>query len=132
MSLSDASLSLPFGLLKFGASIMWRSIVLAASFVSSFAIAEDRAFLLVDGARIGAVASSAEICEMLKHPFFHHALSSYTEPNPNYRDEHPFSPGKHSIPVLTKEEKEYFFNPVMQPQTRWREWDAKRLKFKWL
>jgi hypothetical protein len=106
--------------------------VLAASVVSSFAIADDRAFLLVDGARIGTVASAAEICEMLKHPFFHHPLSSYTEPNPNYRNEPPLSPEEHTNPVLTKEEKEYFFNPVMQPQTRWREWDSKRLKYKWL
>src|SRR5262249_40070710 len=111
---------------------MWLSIVLAASFVSSFAIADDRAFLLVDGTRIGTVASANEICEMLRHPFFHHALSSYTEPNPNYRTELPLSLERHTNPVTTKEQKEDFLNPVMQSQTRWREWDPKRLKYKWL
>jgi hypothetical protein len=110
---------------------MWRSMALAFSFVSSFAIADDRAFLLIDGVRIGTVASAHEICEMLKHPFFHHALSSYTEPNPNYRNEHPFSPNEHINSALTKEEKAYFLNPV-QPQTRWREWDTKKLKYNWL
>jgi hypothetical protein len=69
---------------------------------------------------------------MLKHPFFHHALSSYTELNPNYRNEPPLSPEEHTKPVLTKEDKAYFFNPVMQPQTRWHEWDDIGLKYKWL
>lgn len=32
--------------------------------------------MVVDGTRIETVASAREICEMLKHPFFHHPLSS--------------------------------------------------------